>query len=176
MSISNSKLPERASLEYLKKLAKDRLRDLRRADPQAKLATALLAVARDHGFSSWRALKDEIERRQTNNAALFFEACAKGDIELLRGLLANDPSLVRADRPDARYHGWTGLHAAAERDGVWSSSSRSCVASPDGSQQVDVDRSLVIIVGKYRAQMYMVAMIGEEAQLPWRGVRPVHHF
>jgi hypothetical protein len=38
--MSNSKLPERASLEYLKKLAKDRLRDLRRADPRAKLATA----------------------------------------------------------------------------------------------------------------------------------------
>src|ERR1700732_4155954 len=60
--MSNSQLPERASLEYLKKLAKDRLQDLRRADPQAKLATALLAVARDHGFSSWRALKAEVEQ------------------------------------------------------------------------------------------------------------------
>jgi hypothetical protein len=48
--MSNSKLPERASLEYLRKLAKDRLQELRRADPQAKLAAALLAVARDHGF------------------------------------------------------------------------------------------------------------------------------
>ena len=85
--MSNSKLPERASLEYLEKLAKERLQELRRADPQAKLATALLAVARDHGFPSWRALKAEIEQRQSNNAALFFEACAKGDVEVLRGLL-----------------------------------------------------------------------------------------
>jgi ankyrin repeat protein len=111
--MSNSKLPERASLEYLKKLAKDRLQDLRRADPQAKLATALLAVARDYGFASWRALKAEIEQRQTKNA-VFFEACAKGDVEVLRGLLANDPSLVRLDRANARYHGWTGLHSAAQ--------------------------------------------------------------
>ena len=112
--MSNSKLPERASLEYLKKLAKDRLRDLRRADPQAKLATALLAVARDHGFSNWRALKAEIEQRQTKSTALFFEACAKGDVEVLRGLLANDPSLVRVDRPNSPHRGWTGLHSAAQ--------------------------------------------------------------
>ena len=35
--MSNSKLPERASLEYLKKLAKDRLQELRRADPGRSL-------------------------------------------------------------------------------------------------------------------------------------------
>jgi hypothetical protein len=29
----NAKLPERPSLEYLKKLAKDRLQELRRTDP-----------------------------------------------------------------------------------------------------------------------------------------------
>jgi ankyrin repeat protein len=116
--MSNSKLPERASLEYLKKLAKDRLQDLRRADPQAKLATSLLAVARDHGFSSWRALKAKIEQRQAKNAALFFEACAKGDVEVLRGLLANDPSLVRVGHPNTRNPGWTGLHAAAQRGHV----------------------------------------------------------
>lgn len=110
----DSKLPERASLEYLKKLAKDRLQMLRQDDPHAKLASALLAVARDHGFASWRALKAEIAQRQTQNVALFFEACAKGDVERLRGLLANDPSLVRADRPNARHRGWTGLHSAAQ--------------------------------------------------------------
>ena len=112
--MSNSKLPERASLEYLKKLAKDRLQELRQADPHTKLATALLAVAQDHGFSSWRALKAEIEQRQTNNVALFFEACAKGDVELLRGLLLNDPGLVRVGNPDAPHRGWTGLHSAAQ--------------------------------------------------------------
>jgi hypothetical protein len=55
--MSTPQLPERASLEYLKKLAKDRLRELRRTDPAAKLAAALLAVAREHGFASWRATR-----------------------------------------------------------------------------------------------------------------------
>jgi hypothetical protein len=75
--MSNSELPERASLEYLRKLAKDRLHELRRLDPDTKLAAALLSVARDHGFSSWRALKSELERRHAERAALFFDACAK---------------------------------------------------------------------------------------------------
>src|SRR5437588_36266 len=113
--MSDSRLPERASLEYLKKLAKDRLLELRRADPQAKLAAAQLAVAREHGFSSWRALKADLEQRQTGDVSRFFEACASGDAEALRGLLASDPGLVRLTNPAAPHAGWTGLHAAAGR-------------------------------------------------------------
>ena len=45
-------LPDRPSLEYLKKLAKDRLPEFRRADASACLADALLAVAREHAFFS----------------------------------------------------------------------------------------------------------------------------
>jgi ankyrin repeat protein/catechol 2,3-dioxygenase-like lactoylglutathione lyase family enzyme len=116
--MSNSHLPERASLEYLKKLAKDRLRELRKADPHAKLAAALLAVAQEHGFSSWRALKAEVEQKQIQNDAVFFEACDTGDIEVLRGLIAGDPSLVRASNPAAHHGGWTGLHMAAQRGHV----------------------------------------------------------
>jgi ankyrin repeat protein len=111
--MSNSKLPERASLEYLKKLAKDRLQELRRADPRARLAAAQLTVARDHGFSSWRILKAELNRRQTEHVVLFFEACAKGDVQALRGLLADDPGLVHRRKDEAL--GGTGLHAAAKR-------------------------------------------------------------
>jgi len=44
-------LPDRPNLEYLKKLAKDRLSALRRANSDAKLADAQLAVAREHGFA-----------------------------------------------------------------------------------------------------------------------------
>jgi ankyrin repeat protein/catechol 2,3-dioxygenase-like lactoylglutathione lyase family enzyme len=113
-----SSLPERASLDYLRKLAKDRLRQLRQADSRAKLATALLTVAREHGFSSWRALKAEVEARRAKSVALFFAACAKGEVEALRGQLAQDPDLVRAGNPDRRHLGWTGLHAAAERGHV----------------------------------------------------------
>ena len=62
-------LPQRPSLEYLKKLAKDRLQALRRTDPRAKLADAQLAIARDHGFPSWRALKAEVEERRRKDFA-----------------------------------------------------------------------------------------------------------
>jgi ankyrin repeat protein/uncharacterized glyoxalase superfamily protein PhnB len=111
--MSNSQLPERASLEFLKKLAKDRLRELRLTDRSARLAAAQLAVARDHGFSSWLALKAEVERRQRGDLARFFEACSQGDIAVLVDLLANESSLVRAADPAASHGGWTGLHTAA---------------------------------------------------------------
>src|SRR5690242_17575801 len=112
--MSDSKLPEQPSLEYLKKLAKDRLRALRRKSPQAKLTAAQLAVAREHGFPSWRALKAEVERRTSGDVGRFFEACATGDIPTVRTLLAGDPNLVRVANPRIQYGGWTGLHEAAK--------------------------------------------------------------
>lgn len=111
--MTKSQLPERASLEYLRKLAKGRLRTLRRSDPKAKLATALLAVARDYGFSSWRALKAELERQQNDRLADFFGACAEGDVERLRQMIADDPALVRLAKTNHGHGGWTALHAAA---------------------------------------------------------------
>ena len=71
-----ARLPERASLEYLKKLAKDRLRKLRRAQPATQLAKVQLAIAREQGFASWSALKTEVEKRQKSELDLFFEAAA----------------------------------------------------------------------------------------------------
>jgi ankyrin repeat protein len=112
--MSNSKLPARASLEYLKKLAKERLQELRRSDPPAKLSAAQLALAREYGFPSWRALKSEVERRGQDDVARFFEACSNGDVAALRELIARDADLVRASRPGGKYTGWTGLHSAAQ--------------------------------------------------------------
>ncbi len=43
----------------------------------------------------------------------FFEACSKGDVETLRGLLKSDPSLAQGTNPVAPHAGWTGLHSAA---------------------------------------------------------------
>jgi len=113
-----SQLPERPSLEYLKKLAKDRLQDLRRTSPRVKLADALLAVAREHGFPSWRALKAEVEERRGKSVAAFFEACAKGDVAALRAQFAADAILARVTDPAGRYPGWTGLHVAAQQGHV----------------------------------------------------------
>jgi ankyrin repeat protein len=101
-------LPERASLEYLKKLAKERLAALRAASPATKLADAQLAIAREYGFSSWQALKAEIDRRRAPNVAEFVRACTTGDVETLRGLLWNDPNLAR----ERVTRGSTGLHLA----------------------------------------------------------------
>jgi ankyrin repeat protein/catechol 2,3-dioxygenase-like lactoylglutathione lyase family enzyme len=107
-------LPERASLEFLKKRAKERLQVLRQADPRAKLAHALLAVAEDYGFTSWRTLKAEVDRRQSALTMTFIDACARGDVNELRQLLASDPGLVHATKPPVPYGGWTALHEAVK--------------------------------------------------------------
>jgi ankyrin repeat protein/catechol 2,3-dioxygenase-like lactoylglutathione lyase family enzyme len=101
-------LPERASYEYLKKLAKDRLALLRTRNPGAKLADAQLSIAREYGFSSWRALKAEMDVRQAPHVAEFMRACAAGDLETLRELLQRDPSLAS----ERLAGGTTGLHVA----------------------------------------------------------------
>ena len=112
--MSESKLPERPSLPFLRKLAKERLRVLRRSDPEAKLADALLAVAREHGFPSWRALKAEVEQRESAHVVEFARACTAGEIERVRELLAREPALARAVLADKPHEGWTVLHEAAK--------------------------------------------------------------
>ena len=107
--MSNSALPARASLEYLRKLAKERLAALRRTNPNAQLAEALLAVARDHGFLSWRALKVEVDRRNATSATRFFDAIQKGDVDTVRALLQEDPALIKARGPR---HNASALHFA----------------------------------------------------------------
>jgi hypothetical protein len=49
-------LPARPNLDYLRKMAKKRLDELRRTDGSAPLADAQRDVAREHGFASWRRL------------------------------------------------------------------------------------------------------------------------
>jgi len=59
-------LPPHPNLEYLKKQAKESLRDMRQRDPAFKLADAQHAIAREYGFSSWPKLKAHVESLQTN--------------------------------------------------------------------------------------------------------------
>ena len=101
-------LPERASYGFLKKLAKERLAALRTKEPGAKLAAAQLAIAREYGFASWRALKGELDRRRAPNVAAFMRACTAGDVAALRELLQKDPGLAR-ERVGG---GGSGLHLA----------------------------------------------------------------
>ena len=54
-------LPDRPSLEWLRKTAKQTLKQLRAQDSSARLADAQLAVAREYGFESWRKLKRHVD-------------------------------------------------------------------------------------------------------------------
>ena len=79
-------LPARPSLEHLKNEAKQHLKVLRKQNPQAQLAIAQLAVARDYGFASWRQLKAHVDGMAPAKAdrKRVFDAARTGDIETVR--------------------------------------------------------------------------------------------
>lgn len=54
-------LPPRANLDHLKKQAKERLQTLKLQNPDAQLADAQHALAREYGFASWPRLKGHVE-------------------------------------------------------------------------------------------------------------------
>jgi ankyrin repeat protein len=112
-------LPERPSLEQLRKQAREHLDTLRAADPAVKLAAAQHALAREYGFESWPKLVHRVESlqpasRMLRPAALrsddkllwspgrgtdlwaLIQACISGDLDAVRALIARDPSLARA--------------------------------------------------------------------------------
>lgn len=129
-------LPLRASVEWLKKTAKDHLDSLRQSDLDAKLHDAQLQIARRYGFSSWRAMIAHVEQVRTQLQATFpalnsplkgeetpiasddpemlsfFAAIEAGDTSQVASLLARRPALARAKDADGR----TPLHAAAQCD------------------------------------------------------------
>ena len=94
-------LPARPNLDWLRKTAKQALRDLRVQQPEARLADAQLAVARNYGFSSWRALKAHVDellqlarsgrarrRRRSHNSCAM---CGPETIDAVRAALAPLP-------------------------------------------------------------------------------------
>ena len=113
------RLPERPWLDHLRKQAKEHLDTLRAADPSVKLADAQHALAREYGFDSWPKLVHHIESLQPANRMLqpaelksdqkllwspgrgtdvwaLMQACASGDLEAVRDLIARDASLARS--------------------------------------------------------------------------------
>ena len=119
-----STLPPRASLEWLKKTAKQNLARMRRDKAPARLADAQLAPAREYGFSSWRALKAHVEATETapiadgpGEAAVtaFFRAVGDGQIEQVRAALEAEPGLIDAVGPHPYWGGRPqALHVAIE--------------------------------------------------------------
>lgn len=66
MSDVPSRLPARPSLEHLRKQAKERLADLRTANPETTLAKAQFQIACEYGFDSWPKLVHHVEARQSS--------------------------------------------------------------------------------------------------------------
>src|SRR5215207_1845259 len=85
--------PERPHLDWYRKAAKKKLDELRQADPPAKLADAQLAIAREHGFPSWRALNKHMTGAAAQVPA-FFNAIEAGDPALVEQMLDQHPQLT----------------------------------------------------------------------------------
>jgi ankyrin repeat protein len=103
-----SPLPEAASMDWMRKRAKQRLRELRQSVPTAKLADAQFEIAKRYGFRSWRGLKAHIDSLGVE--CELFAAAADGNLLRLRALLDENPALM-----DAREEpfGGTLLHVAS---------------------------------------------------------------
>ena len=101
-------LPDAPNLEWLRKQAKRRLEELRKANPTAKLAEAQFDLAKEYGFASWRALKAHVD--STTVDGQLFEAAKHGDVNRLVALLDRYPEKLQArDKP----YEHTLLHMAA---------------------------------------------------------------
>jgi ankyrin repeat protein len=106
-------LPAQPNLEHLKNEAKQHLRALRGQDPRVQLTEAQLAIARDYGFGSWRALKthvDEVTRKRV------FAAARAGDFETVRRAFEGgfDPSCTDDDGRTIHQIGKAGDNQAIE--------------------------------------------------------------
>jgi len=128
-------LPARPRLEYLRKQAKDLLRELQAgnlkaaerlralgsapAAKHAKLSDAQYAIAREYGFASWAKLKAHVESlaRSWAPADALKAAVIAGDTGRVELLMEQHPELkARIDDPLPNYgFGDTPLFAAAQR-------------------------------------------------------------
>jgi ankyrin repeat protein len=129
MSVSPVPLPDRPSLEHLRKAAKRLLRALRRTDPARTLADAQHALARRHGFATWAALRTHVLAREAEVARApgpvagaeleaatdeFRAAVRAGDADAVRALVARHPVLrVEANAPSGPFGGRPLLAAAS---------------------------------------------------------------
>jgi len=101
------RLPSHVSLAWLRKAAKHQLREWRAAGRDARLADVHLALARQYGFPSWRALKAHADRLQAltpaagvaiadDDVATFLRDVGDGRISDVRSRLAAEPRIVNA--------------------------------------------------------------------------------
>src|SRR5690242_13343886 len=106
----DKKLPARPNLEYLRSQAKSLLPGLKKKNPQARLADAQLAVARQSGFSNWPALTRHVEQLRGLEgdwrfAALEIDGKAVPAGALKESRILFDGDRFRTESPEATYEG-----------------------------------------------------------------------
>jgi len=104
----SSSLPDAPNLDWLRKQAKRMLSELRKTNPDAKLADAQYELAKQHGFSSWRSLKEHIDGLTVDGQ--LFEAAKNDDARALRALLDAHPEKLETRNKPYEH---TLLHVAA---------------------------------------------------------------
>src|ERR1700691_4424354 len=82
-------LPEKPSLEYLKKQAKELLGSMR----QGKLGDAQYTLANEYGFATWAKLKSHGEAPGLRPAGALKAAVCDGDVARVREALDRYPEL-----------------------------------------------------------------------------------
>jgi ankyrin repeat protein len=90
-------LPDKPNLEWLRTQAKTRLAELRRANPSATLAEAQFQIAKQYGFSSWRALKAHVDGLTVDGQIM--DSARKGEVEALKRLLDDHPDKLHLKVP-----------------------------------------------------------------------------
>ena len=110
MTDAPKQLPEKPDLDWLRKHAKARLDELLATQPEAQLSDAQFALAKEYGFSSWRALKAHVDAKTLEGQLL--KAIADDDLAAFTALIdAHPDALSMRSQP----YEWTLLHAAAEK-------------------------------------------------------------
>jgi ankyrin repeat protein len=100
-------LPDNANLEWLRKQAKRHLKELRAANASATLTDAQFDLARQYGFSSWRALKARIDSMTVDGQLV--DAARTGDVARLTALLDEHPDKLHVR---SQPYEWSLLHHA----------------------------------------------------------------
>jgi ankyrin repeat protein len=102
------RLPDAPNLDWLRKQAKRSLEELRKGNPEAKLADAQFDLAKKYGFPSWRALRAHIDSLSVEGQ--LFAAAKNGDVDTLVTLLDQHPEKLTARNQPYEH---TLLHVAA---------------------------------------------------------------
>jgi ankyrin repeat protein len=94
---TSATLPDNPNLEWLRKQAKTRLDELRQTRSDARLADAQFDLAKQYGFTTWRALKSHIDSLALDGQVI--EAARTGNVERLTTLLDDNPDKLHLKVP-----------------------------------------------------------------------------